>query len=146
MLNKVLLIGHLVRDPEMRYTPSGIPVTTFRIAVNRPKNSKGESTADFIDIVAWRRLAEICGDYLKKGRLVAVEGRLRTRTYQTPDGQRRRVVEVEAINVHFLGKKSENTESISIEEPSEEILDIDIENEEEILNEILEESEEESNE
>lgn len=143
MLNKVLLIGHLVRDPEMRYTPSGVPVTTFRIAVNRPKNSKGERTADFIDIVAWRRLAEICGDYLKKGRLVAVEGRLRTRTYQTPDGQKRRVVEVEAVNVHFLGKKSENAEPVFLEEPIEDIPDIDIESEEEILNEILEESEEE---
>jgi len=143
MLNKVLLIGHLVRDPEMRYTPSGVPVTTFRIAVNRPKNSKGERTADFIDIVAWRRLAEICGDYLKKGRLVAVEGRLRTRTYQTPDGQKRRVVEVEAINVHFLGKKSENSETVTFEDSIEDITEIDVESEEDILNEILEESEEE---
>lgn len=143
MLNKVLLIGHLVKDPEMRYTPSGVPVTTFRIAVNRPKNSKGERTADFIDIVAWRRLAEICGDYLKKGRLVAVEGRLRTRIYQTPDGQKRKVVEVEAINVHFLGKKEENNEPNSVEEPIEDITSIEIESEEEILNELLEESEEE---
>uniref|UniRef100_A0A7C3MI98 Single-stranded DNA-binding protein n=1 Tax=Dictyoglomus thermophilum TaxID=14 RepID=A0A7C3MI98_DICTH len=143
MLNKVLLIGHLVKDPEMRYTPSGVPVTTFRIAVNRPKNSKGERTADFIDIVAWRRLAEICGDYLKKGRLVAVEGRLRTRIYQTPDGQKRKVVEVEAINVHFLGKKEENNEPNSVEEPIEDVTSIEIESEEEILNELLEESEEE---
>jgi single-strand DNA-binding protein len=143
MLNKVLLIGHLVKDPEMRYTPSGVPVTTFRIAVNRPKNSKGERSADFIDIVAWRRLAEICGDYLKKGRLVAVEGRLRTRVYQTPDGQKRKVVEVEAINVHFLGKKEENNEPTSVEEPIEDVTSIEIESEEEILNELLEESEEE---
>jgi single-strand DNA-binding protein len=143
MLNKVLLIGHLVKDPEMRYTPSGVPVTTFRIAVNRPKNSKGERSADFIDIVAWRRLAEICGDYLKKGRLVAVEGRLRTRVYQTPDGQKRKVVEVEAINVHFLGKKEENNEPTSVEEPIEDVTGIEIESEEEILNELLEESEEE---
>uniref|UniRef100_A0A7C3SNL4 Single-stranded DNA-binding protein n=1 Tax=Dictyoglomus turgidum TaxID=513050 RepID=A0A7C3SNL4_9BACT len=143
MLNKVLLIGHLVKDPEMRYTPSGVPVTTFRIAVNRPKNSKGERSADFIDIVAWRRLAEICGDYLKKGRLVAVEGRLRTRFYQTPDGQKRKVVEVEAINVHFLGKKEENNEPTSVEEPIEDVTSIEIESEEEILNELLEESEEE---
>ncbi len=143
MLNKVLLIGHLVKDPEMRYTPSGVPVTTFRIAVNRPKNSKGKRSADFIDIVAWRRLAEICGDYLKKGRLVAVEGRLRTRVYQTPDGQKRKVVEVEAINVHFLGKKEENNEPTSVEEPIEDVTSIEIESEEEILNELLEESEEE---
>lgn len=142
MLNKVLLIGHLTRDPEMRYTPSGIPVTTFRIAVNRPKNSKGEQTADFIDIVTWRKLAEVCGDYLKKGRLVAIEGSLRTRSYQTVDGQRRRVVEVVATSVHFLGKKEETPEIVAeeIPEPLEEISD------EEILEEILEEGEEEKDE
>ncbi len=142
MLNKVLLIGHLTRDPEMRYTPSGIPVTTFRIAVNRPKNSKGEQTADFIDIVTWRKLAEICGDYLKKGRLVAVEGSLRTRSYQTVDGQKRRVVEVVATSVHFLGRREEAPEVIveEIPESSEEI------SEEEILEEILEEGEEEKDE
>ncbi|MGB9857200.1 MAG: single-stranded DNA-binding protein [Dictyoglomaceae bacterium] len=143
MLNKVLLIGHLTRDPEMRYTPSGIPVTTFRIAVNRPKNSKGEQSADFIDIVTWRKLAEICGDYLKKGRLVAVEGSLRTRSYQTVDGQRRRVVEVVATSVHFLGKKEEAPEIIAAEEPTESIDEI---SEEEILEEILGESEEEKDE
>ncbi|HOJ92230.1 MAG TPA: single-stranded DNA-binding protein [Dictyoglomaceae bacterium] len=142
MLNKVLLIGHLVKDPEMRYTPNGVPVTTFRIAVNRPKNSKGEQGADFIDIVAWRRLAEVCGDYLKKGRLVAVEGRLRTRSYQTADGQRRRTMEVEAINVHFLGKKEENTEISTLNEPIEETEDTET-NEEEILDTILKESKEE---
>ncbi|MCS7201617.1 MAG: single-stranded DNA-binding protein [Dictyoglomus sp.] len=142
MLNKVLLIGHLTRDPEMRYTPSGIPVTTFRIAVNRPKNSKGEQNADFIDIVTWRKLAEVCGDYLKKGRLVAIEGSLRTRSYQTIDGQRRRVVEVVATSVHFLGRKEEAPEVITEEIPEslEEI------SEEEILEEILEEGEEERDE
>jgi single-strand DNA-binding protein len=139
MLNKVLLIGHLTRDPEMRYTPSGIPVTTFRIAVNRPKNSKGEQSADFIDIVTWRKLAEICGDYLKKGRLVAVEGSLRTRSYQTVDGQKRRVVEVVATSVHFLGKREETPEIISTEEAIEAPEEI---SEEEILEEILEEGEE----
>ncbi|MCX7845935.1 MAG: single-stranded DNA-binding protein [Dictyoglomaceae bacterium] len=142
MLNKVLLIGHLTRDPEMRYTPSGIPVTTFRIAVNRPRNSKGEQTADFIDIVTWRKLAEICGDYLKKGRLVAVEGSLRTRSYQTVDGQKRRVVEVVATSVHFLGKKEE-TPVVVAEEISEAIGEI---SDEEILEEILEEGEEEKHE
>lgn len=144
MLNKVLLIGHLTKDPEMRYTPTGIPVTTFRIAVNRPKNSKGEQSADFIDIVTWRKLAEICGDYLKKGRLVAVEGSLRTRSYQTVDGQRRRVVEVVASNVHFLGKREETQEAIvpeEIPEPVEETTE-----EEAILEEILGESEEEKDE
>ncbi|MEN2983978.1 MAG: single-stranded DNA-binding protein [Dictyoglomaceae bacterium] len=142
MLNKVLLIGHLTRDPEMRYTPSGIPVTTFRIAVNRPRNSKGEQNADFIDIVTWRKLAEVCGDYLKKGRLVAIEGSLRTRSYQTIDGQRRRVVEVVATSVHFLGRKEEAPEVITEEIPEslEEI------SEEEILEEILEEGEEERDE
>ncbi|PMQ02518.1 MAG: single-stranded DNA-binding protein [Dictyoglomus sp. NZ13-RE01] len=145
MLNKVLLIGHLTKDPEMRYTPSGIPVTTFRIAVNRPKNSKGEQSADFIDIVTWRKLAEICGDYLKKGRLVAVEGSLRTRSYQTADGQRRRVVEVVATNVHFLGKKEEAPDIAPVSDLSEDS-SLDTINEEEILAEILNDSEEEKDE
>jgi primosomal replication protein N len=83
MLNRVILIGRLTRDPELRYTANGIAMCTFSIAVNRPyTNQAGERPADFIDIVAWRQLAENVANYMTKGRLVAVEGRLQTRTYE----------------------------------------------------------------
>ncbi|NLU50450.1 MAG: single-stranded DNA-binding protein [Syntrophomonadaceae bacterium] len=105
MLNRVILIGRLTRDPEMRYTPNGIAVSRFTLAVNRPfTNQMGERDADFIDIVTWRQLAETCANYLGKGRLVAVEGRLQARTYEAQDGQKRKVVEVVADTVKFLDK------------------------------------------
>ena len=100
-VNKVILIGRLVRDPELRYTPSGLPVAQFRIAVDRPKNGNGD-TADFIPVVAWRVLAENIAKYLTKGRLVAVEGRLQVRKYQDRDGATRWATEVVATNVVFL--------------------------------------------
>ncbi|MFH1542277.1 MAG: single-stranded DNA-binding protein [bacterium] len=103
MYNKVLLIGNLTRDPELRYTTSGIPVSRFALAVNRI----GEGV-DFINIVAWRRLAEICGEYLKKGRPVAIEGCLQIRSYTGKDGQERTMTEVIADNMQMLGKKSDS--------------------------------------
>ncbi|HHT72021.1 MAG: single-stranded DNA-binding protein [bacterium] len=103
MLNKVILIGRLTRDPELRYTASGIPVGRFTLAVDRSfTNQQGERETDFIDIVVWRKLAEVCANNLGKGRLVAVEGRLQIRSYETQDGQKRRVAEVVADNVRFL--------------------------------------------
>ena len=95
MLNKVILIGRLATDPELKYTPSGIAVSTFRVAVNRPfKNAQGENEADFIDIVAWRQTAEFAANYLSKGRMVAVDGRLQIRSYTDREGVRRRTAEV----------------------------------------------------
>ena len=99
MLNKVILIGRLANDPELKYTPSGIAVTTFRIAVDRPISAEArqqgkEKEADFIDIVAWRQAAEFASNYLGKGRLVAVDGRLQIRQYVAQDGTNRRVAEV----------------------------------------------------
>jgi single-strand DNA-binding protein len=99
MLNKVILIGRLANDPELKYTPSGIPVTTFRLAVDRPMSTEArqsgqEKQADFIDIVAWRQQAEFASNYLGKGRLVAIEGRLQIRQYVANDGTNRRVSEV----------------------------------------------------
>jgi single-strand DNA-binding protein len=99
MLNKVILIGRLANDPELKYTPSGIPVTTFRLAVDRPMSSEArqsgqEKQADFIDIVAWRQQAEFASNYLGKGRLVAIDGRLQIRQYVANDGTNRRVSEV----------------------------------------------------
>jgi single-strand DNA-binding protein len=106
VLNRIILIGRLTRDPELRYTPAGVPVAHFTLAVPRPfSNQQGEQETDFIDIVTWRRQAETCATYLGKGRLAAVEGRLQSRSYETQEGQRRRVWEVVADRVTFLDSK-----------------------------------------
>jgi len=109
MLNRVILIGRLTRDPELRVTSqSGVPVTSFTLAVDRPYQGQGgQRETDFIDCVAWRRLAETVAEHMRKGRLVAVEGRLQIRTYETQDGQRRRVAEVVADDVRFLDRPRE---------------------------------------
>jgi len=110
MYNRVFLVGNLARDPELRYTPAGIATARFAVAVNRPKNKNtGESEADFINIVAWRKLAEICGEYLKKGRPVAVEGKLQVRSYTGKDGQPRTITEVVIDNMQMLGKRPDDS-------------------------------------
>ncbi len=110
MLNKVILIGRLTHDPELRYTPNGNAVTKFTLAVNRSfKNRQGEREADFIDIVVWQKQAENCANYLGKGRLVAVEGRLQIRSYDDSQGIRRKASEVVADNVRFLDRAREST-------------------------------------
>jgi len=116
MYNKVLLIGNLTRDPELRYTPSGIAVARFAIAVNRitkkGTENSGAQDVDFINIVAWRRLAEVCGEYLKKGRPVAIEGRLQIRSFTGRDGQKRTMSEVVADNMQMLGKKPDSSPAV----------------------------------
>lgn len=103
MLNRVILIGRLTRDPELRYTPSGVAVAQFTLAVDRPfANQQGERETDFITIVTWRQLAETCANYLRKGRLAAVEGRIQVRNYENNEGRRVYVTEVVADNVRFL--------------------------------------------
>jgi single-strand DNA-binding protein len=111
MLNRIILIGRLGRDPEMRYTPSGIPVTTFSIAVDRPMapNAQGERETDWIDIVAWRERAEFAANYLGKGRLIAVEGRLQIRSWTAQDGTKRKSAEVVADNIRMLDRPREET-------------------------------------
>ena len=105
MLNRIVLIGRLTRDPELRYTPSGVAVASFSLAVDRPfANQQGERETDFIDIVVWRKLAETVSGHLQKGRLVAVQGRLQIRSYETQDGQRRKAAEVVADDVRFLDR------------------------------------------
>lgn len=106
MLNKVCLVGRLTRDPELRVTPgTGTQVTTFTLAVDRSfKNKQGEREADFIRIVTWRKLAELCANYLGKGRLVAVAGRIQTRSWEDGTGQRRYSTEVVADEVVFLDR------------------------------------------
>jgi len=104
MLNKIILIGRLTQDPELRYTPAeGIAVATFSIAVERGyKNQQGEKEVDFIRIVAWRKLAETAANNLNKGRLVAVDGRLQIRKYEDREGIKRTIAEVVANGVYFL--------------------------------------------
>jgi len=103
MLNRIILIGRLVADPELKYTASGIPMAKYRIAVNRDyKNQQGEIETDFINIVSWRKQAEVVSKNLQKGRLIAVEGQLQIRQYQTEDGQKRSIAEVVADRFHFL--------------------------------------------
>lgn len=104
-LNKVILIGRLTAAPEMRYTQTGKPVATFTLAVDRQKRSDNkEKETDFINIVTWQKLAEICAQYLEKGKLVAIEGRLQTRSYTTNEGQKRKVYEVVAQDMRMLSR------------------------------------------
>ena len=111
-MNKVVLIGRLTRDPELRYTGSNTPVATFSLAVNRNfQNQNGEREADFINIVVWRKQAENCKNFLTQGSQVAVEGRIQTRSYDDQNGQKRYVTEVVADNVEFLGSKASSNNS-----------------------------------
>ncbi|WP_144468593.1 single-stranded DNA-binding protein SsbA [Bacillus pumilus] len=107
MLNRVVLVGRLTKDPELRYTPNGAAVATFTLAVNRTfTNQSGEREADFINCVTWRRQAENVANFLKKGSLAGVDGRLQTRNYENQQGQRVFVTEVQAESVQFLEPKS----------------------------------------
>lgn len=112
-LNKVLLIGNLTRDPELRYIPSGTAVANFGLAVNRAYTTQdGEKKEEvcFVDIDVWGKTAENCANYLKKGRLVFIEGTLQFRTWETEDGQKRSKHNVRAINVQFLGGRRDENE------------------------------------
>ena len=109
MLNRVILMGRLVSDPELKTTNSGLSVTSFRIAVDRNYVKSGEERkADFIDIVCWRGTAEFVCRFFGKGSMIALEGQLQTRTYQAKDGTNRYVVEVVADNVSFTGARRDN--------------------------------------
>ncbi len=107
MLNKVILMGRLVADPEAKQTPSGVSVTTFRIAVDRDFKNKqtGEKEADFINVVTWRYTAEFVAKYFSKGRMAVVEGRLQSRNYTDKEGNKRYITEVVADNVYFGDSK-----------------------------------------
>jgi single-strand DNA-binding protein len=102
MLNRTILIGRLTKDPDLRYTPAGVAVCAFTLAVDKPFSKDGEREADFIPIVTWRQLAETCANYLKKGRLTAIEGRIQVRNYEGNEGRRIYVTEIVADNVRFL--------------------------------------------
>ncbi len=113
-MNKVILIGRLTRDPEMRTTASGTSVTRFSIAVQRPfQDQNGERGADFINCVAWRRQAENIGKYCTKGTQVAIEGRIQTGSYDAQDGTKRYTTDIVCDNVTFLGSKNNNGSVVS---------------------------------
>ena len=110
MINRVVLMGRLVADPELKTTSSGISVTTFRIAVDRSYVKSGEERqADFFDIVAWRYTAEFICKHFRKGSLIAIDGQLQSRTYQAKDGSNRYVVEVVADNASFTGERRDSS-------------------------------------
>ncbi|HLR58881.1 MAG TPA: single-stranded DNA-binding protein [Pseudogracilibacillus sp.] len=112
MMNSVNIVGRLVRDIDLRYTPSGVAVGNGTVAANRPfKNQAGENEADFINIVIWRKAAENTANYTSKGSLVGVTGRLQSRRYDDKDGKTVFVTEVVAESVQFLDSKSDNKKS-----------------------------------
>lgn len=137
-LNKVFLMGNLTRDPELRYIPSGTAVANFTVAVSRAfKSPSGEKKEEvsFIRVIIWGKMAEICGEYLTKGRPVLVEGRLRSRSWEAQDGQKRNTLEVVASSVQFLGARTEGKKpapgpTADAEEHGEEIASIDVDKEE----------------
>lgn len=112
MLNRVILIGRLTKDPELRYTPTGIATCGFTLAVDRPVAAGKDKEADFLNIVTWQKQAESCANYLRKGRLIAVEGRIQIRNYENNEGKRVYVTEIIADNVRFL-ERGEQQESQS---------------------------------
>lgn len=108
-VNRIILAGNLVRDPELRYIPSGTAVASFSLAVNRRYRQDGElkEEVSYIDVVAYGKVGETVGNYLKKGRSVLVEGRIQQRRWETQEGEKRSKVEVVANNVQFLGPRRE---------------------------------------
>jgi len=112
LLNRVVLIGRLTKDPELRYTPTGVAVCNFTLAIDRNfKNAQGNRDTDFINCVVYRQLAELCANYLAKGKLAAVDGRIQVRSYTAQDGQKRWVTEVIAEDVRFLSPKDSGSGS-----------------------------------
>lgn len=113
-MNKVFLIGNLTKDPEMRSTQSGVAVCNFSIAVNRRfKKENGEQETDFLNVIAWRQLAELCCKYLAKGRKVAVTGSIQTRTYEAKDGSKRTAWDIVADEVEFLAPQNQQSSTQS---------------------------------
>ncbi|EAF8831188.1 single-stranded DNA-binding protein [Listeria monocytogenes] len=115
MMNRVVLVGRLTKDPELRYTPAGVAVTTFTLAVNRAfTNQNGEREADFIQCVVWRKPAENVANFLKKGSMAGVDGRVQTRNYEGNDGKRVYVTEIAAESVQFLEPKHNGAEGATL--------------------------------
>lgn len=117
MLNRIILIGRLTRDPELRYTPAGKAVANFTLAVDRGrKDAQGNKETDFIDIIVWEKQAETVSQHLNKGRLVAVEGRLQIRSYEDQKGNKRKAAEVVASSVQFLDSKKDASTGTTVDD------------------------------
>ena len=140
-LNRVCLVGNLTRDPELRYTPQGTAVTTLRLAANSPfKDKSGQTQKEtcFVNVVVWAQMAEVCNQYLQKGRPVFIEGRLQSRSWQDSEGKNRSTLEIKASRVQFLpsserpqGNNSEGPQSNNKETDSdsntEEVVNLETE-------------------
>lgn len=131
-LNKVLLVGNLTRDPELRYTPGGTAVTTLGIAVNRTfKDKAGQAQKDtcFLNVVVWAQMAEVCNQYLQKGKPVFVEGRLQSRSWKNSEGKNRNVLEVVASRVQFMPQgqrqNTQDTPEIDLGDAPEEVSNLE---------------------
>lgn len=110
-MNRTIIVGRLTRDPDLRYTPNGVAVANFTVAVNRPfKSKEGEQEADFINCVAWRKQAENLVNYMKKGSQIGVDGRLQSRSYEGQDGKKVFVTEILAESIQFLESKGISSE------------------------------------
>ncbi len=123
-LNRIILVGKLVEDPDVKFTVEGVPMTKFKLAVNRFHKEGTPQATDLIDIVAWRKLAEVCGQYLKKESLTLIEGRIAVRSFEDQTGQRKWVTEVVARNMQMLGKREtdkgpETSAPATVESPPE---------------------------
>lgn len=115
-LNKIILVGRLTTDPDLRTTMDAIPIAKFQLAVERNAGMGGQKETDFVDIIAWRNIAEICGNHLKKGQLALVEGRIQNRSFETKEGVKRYATEVVANNVVPM-EKGKNPQKIEIDVP-----------------------------
>lgn len=121
MLNRVVLVGRLTRDPDLRYTQNGLAVANFNIAISRPyTDQNGERQADFINGVVWRKQAENLATFMKKGNLIGVDGRLQSRTYENKDGKTVFVTEVLAESITYLERKNDEKSTNSQQQPSDD--------------------------
>ena len=111
MINRVVLVGRLTKDPELKYTPSGVPMTRFTVAVNRTYKQDGQPEADFIGCLAWRKQAENLANFMKKGSLIGLEGRIQTGSFEGQDGKRVYTTDVVADSIQFLEPRSNNSDS-----------------------------------
>lgn len=127
-LNRVVLTGRLTADPDLKYTQSGRALLRFDVAINRrwvnPESGQSEEEVTFLPVVVWGKQAENCAAYLRKGRQVAVDGRLRVRSFTTQNGDRRRTTEVAAQSVHFLGGRPAAAEGTAEPQPADEASDV----------------------
>ncbi len=124
MLNKVILMGRLVKDPELKYTPSNVAVVSFTVAVDRRYQKQDEKQADFINVVAWRNTAEFVSKWFRKGQMIALCGSIQTRTWDDNDGNRHYVTEVVADEVSFCGGKNDAASNEQKQEAEGDFIDV----------------------